>query len=242
MQRTLFFVLPAFALVSCGTSSDSSESSKKDVYAGYWLTYTASTGKLDTFAQFKDNGPKGATVQLPTNSKVLVNGSKMELKTGGETFPGMEGQFYLAETQSVQKVDPAFTFEWKREDGSVIKNTVPMAQQLSPEVPLAENRQHSRTDALQVAFEGEKNKPEESILCRLVSKSDTSKQIVLIEKLNKIQTCIFNAATLAAFPLGSAELTLTREWRSTKVVGHEKKGGFLSSEFVSVPVSLEVVP
>lgn len=256
-----FFPLAIVAiLTACSVKTgNSNEVDQSNVFGDYIVIQNANEDTVKLFTWFRYAGQTGTTLRLTGGSDITANEQRMNLVEGSSQSLNFTGSYYT-QTFDASSQANEYSFEWKRNDGKVFRNTIPAPKKIEAVLMLVgENNNDIVVRAGETAhlsiskggftatYEGSQLGIEESIDCTLWSEVEgdnyTSTYSVNGKWNSALKNCTFGRDSMAHFRVGSARLEMIRKWRQeNKAQGHERAGSNMSSLYFARPIVCEVSP
>ncbi len=247
-----------FAACSNATGN-SNEVDQTNIFGDYSVVQKGSEDSVKLLTWFRYAGQTGTTLRLTEGSEINVNEQRMNLVDGSNQILNFTGSYY---TQSLNASSLAneYSFEWKRNDGKVFRNTIPAPKKTAAVLMFDDGNSNNvvvragQTAHISVAragftvtYEGSELGADERIDCTLWSEAEgdnPSSEYSLSGKWNStLKHCLFGKDALQRFRIGAARLEMIRKWRQeNKANGHERAGSAMSSLYFARPIAVEVSP
>jgi hypothetical protein len=250
----------AAILAACSNATGNShEADQTNIFGDYSVVQKGSEDSVKLFTWFRYAGQTGTTLRLTDGSEISANEQRMNLVEGSSQTLNFTGSYY---TQSLNAslLANEYSFEWKRNDGKVFRNTIPAPKKIEAVLMLDDGNNNDvviragQTAHISVAragftvtYEGSDLGTDERIDCMLWSEvegDNRSSDYSMSGKWNStLKNCVFGKEGLQRFRIGTARLEMIRKWRQeNKANGHERAGSAMSSLYFAHPIAVEISP
>ena len=239
----LVFSATLVCISSCGSKDtvNDSDVNEDKLYGSYKVHFDAGKAELTQFVQYRLGGDTGTTIRLTDPSSIVADGEKMQVRDGDTNSINLQGTYYTL-LKNVTSPNSTYTYVWTRRDKSVYTNIVTAAKTATVAAPAA-SAAVSRASGITVTFAGDDIGTSETINCWLnsgVSSGDTSEDTIKSKTITSGKDCVFTAADLAKFRLGTATIQIERERKESAQQGHLSVGGSLWAKYSSAKVNVTI--
>jgi len=232
MKTNTFFTISILALVSFSScvSNDTANSDsvkQSEIYQSYTFTYNASDMEMSATAYFRFGGSSGTTLLLSKPSSITLDG--VEMAMGKSAFTG---SYYELNQQTPFKGIYQFVFTDTEKKEYKNKLMIGNLAIINTDATI------SRKKGMTIKFEGLPVANGEKVILTIQDVNHGTRTVST--DIEKTSTITLKPEDLKDFPLGDANIFLTRE-QNSKLFQATHLGGNMNASYISKKVGIKVV-